>query len=480
MKALPRAVWQRAPKLMELRAPKLRQPVASFLTTCRFSSRARGASCSSLALTRKASRPPRWSTDFNAWAQMRSRTERPRVSEMSVTLHKFGKNRRLLLRFEWLTLCPVWAILPVKSHRRDIGKPSPSLGSCLQRSRSAAPVSLRKRYGPIVEELIGRQAGLRRLIGAPLRQTFWSKLYRDASAALKHLCRPVWHLLPAPSWRAWSAAAGSAVLATGLMGSPAFCQGKLEAHYVATIAGLPIGRGTWSIGIGEAQYSAAASGQTIGLMKMVSNGNGSVTVDGTIDGGGRLLPATYSARVNVDQGVETVQMALNAGTVAEVTAQPPYPPTPDRLPVLDAHRRGVLDPMTAGLMVVSGEGETLTPQACQRTLAIFDGRQRFDLALSFRRMDQVKAEQGYQGAVVVCRVLYQPVAGHRPGRAAIKYLMATREMEMWLAPIAGTRILVPFRISVPTFIGTAVLQATQFIVSAAATPRATAVIPKTQ
>jgi hypothetical protein len=36
-------------------------------------------------------------------------------------------------------------------------------------------------------------------------------------------------------------------------------------------------------------------------------------------------------------------------------------------------------------------------------------------------------------------------------------------MEMWLAPIAGTRMLVPFRFSVPTPFGLGVLQATYFV-----------------
>ena len=42
------------------------------------------------------------------------------ASEISVTLHRLGRNRRLVLRFEWLTLWPVCAALPVSSHRRDM------------------------------------------------------------------------------------------------------------------------------------------------------------------------------------------------------------------------------------------------------------------------------------------------------------------------------------------------------------------------
>ncbi len=51
-------------------------------------------------------------------AEMRSRTERPSASDMSVTLSRLGKKRRLVLRFEWLTRCPIWRVLPVSSQRQ--------------------------------------------------------------------------------------------------------------------------------------------------------------------------------------------------------------------------------------------------------------------------------------------------------------------------------------------------------------------------
>jgi hypothetical protein len=47
-------------------------------------------------------------------------------------------------------------------------------------------------------------------------------------------------------------------------------------------------------------------------------------------------------------------------------------------------------------------------------------------------------------------------------------------MEVAFAPVAGTRVLVPFRMTIPTPIGVAMLEATQFITTAAP-PRA----PKT-
>jgi hypothetical protein len=149
--------------------------------------------------------------------------------------------------------------------------------------------------------------------------------------------------------------------------------------------------------------------------------------------------------------------------VKEYLADPPTTPSPDRVPITDASRKNVFDPMTASLMRVAGNGDTFVPEACQRTIPIFDGRMRYDLQLAFKRLEKVKSERGYQGTVVVCAVNFNPVAGHVPERSTIKYLVAQRDMEMWLAPIAGTRLMVPYRASVPTPVGLGVLQAKEFV-----------------
>ena len=91
---------------------------------------------------------------------------------------------------------------------------------------------------------------------------------------------------------------------------------------------------------------------------------------------------------------------------------------------------------------------------------------RYDLKLDFKRMETVKAEKGYRGPVVVCAVYFTPVAGYIPDRPVIKYLAAQRNIEIAFAPIAGTRILVPFRMKIPTPLGPAMLEATQFITTA--------------
>jgi Protein of unknown function (DUF3108) len=243
---------------------------------------------------------------------------------------------------------------------------------------------------------------------------------------------------------------------------PGFAQGKLDARYSVTLGGLPIGRGSWVIDIADDHFSAAASGATAGLMRVFASGQGQSAARGGV-ASGQLVPSTYASSIVTDQKFDEVRMVITSGTVREFVADPPTVPSPDRVPLTEAHRRGVSDPMTASLMRVPGNGDTVVPQACQRTLSIFDGRMRYDLKLAFKRLDQVKTEKGYQGPAAVCAVYFSPIAGHIPDRAALKYLMELRDIELWLAPIAGTRVMVPYRVSVPTPIGIGIMQATQFV-----------------
>jgi len=259
----------------------------------------------------------------------------------------------------------------------------------------------------------------------------------------------------------------AAAAALAVMGGAAFAQGKLDARYTASLAGVPVGKGAWAVEIAEDRYSSAASGRATGLMRAVAKGEGQAAARGLLSDG-RLVPAAYAVSARTDDRHDQIRMTIAAGLVRDVAVEPPVEEDDDRIPVTEAHRRNVVDPMTAGLLLVPGSADPIGAATCERTLPIFDGRQRYDLVLGFKRLDKVKAEKGYEGPVVVCSVAFKPIAGHRPGRAAIKYLMQNRDMEVWLAPIAGTRVVAPFKIVIPTMIGPAVLQATQFVTTASA------------
>jgi hypothetical protein len=258
---------------------------------------------------------------------------------------------------------------------------------------------------------------------------------------------------------------GAGVLLLSGFAPAASAQGKLEAHYEATLAGIPVGKGSWAIEVLDDQFSAAAAGGTSGLLKAFAGGSGTGAAQGRVVNG-TLVSTNYQASTTTSKKSEAIHMILVNGTIKEFGIDPEPPVDPDRLPITDAHRRGVLDPMTGSMLRVPGTADPLSPEACHTAAAIFDGRMRYDLKLDFKRMETVKAEKGYQGPVVVCAVYFSPVAGYIPDRPVIKYLTAQRNMEIAFAPVLGTRILVPFRMVIPTPLGTAMLEATQFITTA--------------
>jgi hypothetical protein len=263
----------------------------------------------------------------------------------------------------------------------------------------------------------------------------------------------------------WLAALVAALVTLALPGAPASAQGKLDARYEVTLSGISVGKGAWVVDISDDQYSASASGGTAGLLKAFSGGSGTGGSQGRIVNGA-LVPQVYSATVTSSKKSETIRMALDRFNVKEFAIEPEPQVDPDRIVITDAHKRGVLDPMTGSLLRVPGTADPLGPDACRTGTAIFDGRMRYELKLDYKRMEHVKAEKGYSGPVVVCAVYFTPIAGYIPDRAAIKWLATQRNIEAWFAPIAGTRVLVPFRMLIPTPLGMGMLEATQFVTQA--------------
>ncbi len=253
-----------------------------------------------------------------------------------------------------------------------------------------------------------------------------------------------------------------AATALSAPGSPAAAQGKLDAQYTVTLAGIPIGKGDWVIDIADTRYTATANGRTAGLLRAFSSGEGTSAAHGTLQAG-KLLSSIFSSVITSGKKKDETRLTTVNGNVKDVFVEPADDPDTERVPITEAHRHGVLDPMTASLLYVPGSGDPLSPEACRRTTSIYDGRLRYDLQLVYKRMDKVKADKGYDGPALVCALYFTPVAGYIPTRSAIKYIAKLREIEIWLVPIAGTRVLVPFRIDGPTPIGHAVLEATQFV-----------------
>jgi hypothetical protein len=243
---------------------------------------------------------------------------------------------------------------------------------------------------------------------------------------------------------------------------------KLDATYAASLLGIPIGQISWTIELSDKGYAAAATGSTIGLLRIFANGHGAANVHGIVNAN-EPVASDFLVKYASGDSSDEIKIVFSGGKAKETLTHPPKP-DPSGVPLTDANRVGVVDPMTALLIRVPGSGDTAVPAACERKIAVFDGHMRYDLQLAFKRIEQVRANAGYQGPAVVCALYFSPLAGYDIGRSGVRYLKAQRDMEMWLAPIAGTRLLVPFRVSVPTPIGLGILQATRFVLAPEAEP----------
>lgn len=255
----------------------------------------------------------------------------------------------------------------------------------------------------------------------------------------------------------------AAAIAPSLAASPAAAE-MLSASYGIYLAGLPIGRANIGANIAGERYKVDVSARMTGFVGAVTKGSGQATATGSV---GQRAPASagYALSAMGGDGPRTIRLALAGGAVRAAEMNPPLDDRPDRVPVTEAHKRGVMDPVSALIMPApQGAGGALDPAGCNRTLPIFDGATRFDIVLSYKTVREVKSKT-YSGPVLVCAARYVPQAGHRPSRPSVKYMMDNHDMETWLAPV-GPRVLIPYRIQVATMIGQALIEANDFTVQA--------------
>ncbi len=122
------------------------------------------------------------------------------------------------------------------------------------------------------------------------------------------------------------------------------------------------------------------------------------------------------------------------------------------------------------------DGENFDRSICNRSVPIFNGRERFDVRLQYQGIRTVESASpdGYSGPVLVCAARYWPVAGHRSDKEEIAYVRDKVVFEVMLAPVAGSDLVVPYRASVSTMLGAGAIQATSITAKGALTSRSAA------
>lgn len=248
------------------------------------------------------------------------------------------------------------------------------------------------------------------------------------------------------------------VLGAAALAAPCHAQGRIRAQFSIEMTGVPIGQIGWLIDIGAARYTTSAHGKASGVLSVLFKGEGSIVAHGNV-ADAVFSPTYFTSDIIDEDGTSALRMTFDEGGVKELVA-PPEPPHKDRVPVAAADLRGVIDPLTA-MLLPTGD-DPMVGSTCNRMVRIFDGRRRYNLLMTFKRLDTIKIETGYSGKVLVCNVALQPVSGHRAGSILVKYVVGRRDLELWLVPVAA-KVVAPVRIVVPTLLGTLEISAEQFV-----------------
>lgn len=236
----------------------------------------------------------------------------------------------------------------------------------------------------------------------------------------------------------------------------------LSTSYTVSIAGLRIGQLNLDGTLNDQAYRLAGSGRLSGIARLFASGEGESRSNGMF-AGQRTFPVRFAHSEMAGGEALKINMEMREGSVRRVAVEPPVEEKPDRVPITAEHHRGVLDPMSALLLRVPEGAPLLSPAACERTVPVFDGRMRFDVTLSYAGTRPVESS-GYRGDVVVCKARYVPRAGHRE-RSSGQRTVRSQEIDVWFAPVSGTRTLAPYRLTLQTSVGQLVVAANRFEVA---------------
>jgi hypothetical protein len=230
----------------------------------------------------------------------------------------------------------------------------------------------------------------------------------------------------------------------------------VRAKYTISYLGLPVGDMETVKTFGVSTYQTSVTARVAGIATIVSNFKMDMKSNGIIRKN-VVQPNNFAAEEIGSGPGQTMRMTLVGGSVKSAEIVPPVRDLDQRVPLLDEHKRDIVDPASTLIMTVPSGQDPLGPSACNHTFRMFDGFSRSDIALEFVKTEDVNTS-GYRGKVSVCSVRYLPIAGHKPAATMTKFMQGNTRMEVRLAPIPDTQQLLMVSATIRLQVGTASLQ----------------------
>jgi Protein of unknown function (DUF3108) len=237
---------------------------------------------------------------------------------------------------------------------------------------------------------------------------------------------------------------------------------SVSSRYKLSFNGFEVGAYSFDSTSNGKTYSATSSANVSALF-------GAFKWKGTITASGGITPekpkpVSYQMNYRTKSKAGLVRLGFdNTSGVKSLAIEPKKDPNPEAVPVKPEHLKSVFDPMSAIMaMTHAGAGDP-----CSKKLAVFDGKVRFNLTLSPKGRERLTetTPSGQPKELHVCNVKYDPVAGHKPKDFANPWV-DYGAIEIALRPVPAAGVYVPYRITVPTTLGAAVMVADRIDITA--------------
>jgi hypothetical protein len=221
-----------------------------------------------------------------------------------------------------------------------------------------------------------------------------------------------------------------------------------NASYVVNLGGTIIASAKFRFVDDGSAYTLSLNANVSGVAQLVASGTAKVDSSGTVTPEG-LRSSAFDLLTRSGGDEFNIRVQYQKADVTAFVINPPIVNNIDRVPLERKQLSGVNDFLAS--FIRKGK---LGPGLCAHRAKIFTGVERFDLSFSYARDDVATSMRtGYQGPVVLCKVKYQPIAGHYTTSEITNSLAQEDRILIWFAPLGDSGYAIPYRVLLTTSMG---------------------------
>lgn len=218
---------------------------------------------------------------------------------------------------------------------------------------------------------------------------------------------------------------------------------------VAVLNVVVLGTASYQVTASESRYAVRANVRTSGLARLFDQTEINAATSGSVSSAG-LNWSRYDISHAYEGKFRRVQISRGAGGVLNAQITPNYREWGNP-PASPTQQRTSYDPLSA--LFALGR-QVNARQQCRGAVFVFDGLQHYRLSVSGGASRQYVGG-GYRGPALVCQFRYEPIAGFDLTAAERARIPVG---EAIFALPTGASFAAPLRLSVPTPLGSAVVE----------------------